>query len=45
MTKTDLEGVTSSEWAAYGNVLIAAPRVACPEHIEYADDIAYWLGF
>ncbi len=45
MTETDLKGVSSIEWAAYGDVLIAASRVACPEHIEYADDIAYWLGF
>ena len=45
MTETDLTGFSSGEMAAYGDILIVASRGACSEHIEYADDIAYWLGF
>jgi hypothetical protein len=45
MDETDLEGATASERTLYGRVLIEAPRDGCPEHIDYADEIAYWLGF
>jgi hypothetical protein len=45
MDETDLKAFSSVELAAYGDTLMAAPRVACPEHIDYADEIAYWLGF
>jgi hypothetical protein len=45
MDETDLEGATASERTLYGRVLIEAPRDECREHIDYADEIAYWLGF
>ena len=45
MDETDLEGATASERTLYGRVLIEAPRNECPVHIDYADEIAYWLGF
>jgi hypothetical protein len=45
MTKTDLEAATTSERAIYGRVLIEAPTDRCPEHTDYAREIAYWLGF
>lgn len=37
----DLE---SEDLAAFGIVFNAAPRYLCPEHLEFADTIAYWLG-
>ena len=45
LTEVDLDGLTTSESAAYGAVLIGAPRSACPEYTALADEIAYWLGF
>lgn len=45
LTEVDLDGLTSSESATYGAMLIAAPRSSCPEHTALADEIAYWLGF
>jgi hypothetical protein len=45
VTEVDLDGLTSSESAAYAAILISAPRSACPEHTALADAIAYWLGF
>lgn len=45
ITEVDLDGLTSSESAAYGAMLITAPRTACPQHTALADEIAYWLGF
>jgi len=41
---TDLARLTPSGMADYGALLISAPRQQCVRHIEYADDIAYWLG-
>jgi ABC-type Fe3+-hydroxamate transport system substrate-binding protein len=45
ITDTDLVGLTTTEQAEYGDLLISAPRAECTEHIAYADEIAYWLGF
>jgi hypothetical protein len=45
LTEVDQDGLTTSELAAYGAMLIEAPRSACPEHTALADEIAYWLGF
>lgn len=45
MAETDLVGATASEHTAYGRLLIEAPRADCQDHILYADEIAYWLGF
>ncbi len=42
---TDLDGLTASEKAEYGDVLVLAPREECTDQIAYADEIAYWLGF
>jgi hypothetical protein len=42
---TDLTDATPEEKTLYGEVLVVAPGRACPEHIAYADEIAYWLGF
>jgi hypothetical protein len=41
----DLEGATSQEMAAYGDLLIGAPSEGCPAQFRYAEAIAYWLGF
>lgn len=45
MTFVDLEGATSREMAAYGDLLIGAPSEGCPSQFRYAEAIAYWLGF
>jgi hypothetical protein len=45
LAETDLVAATAVERTAYGRVLIEAPRAECPEHVQYADEIAYWLGF
>ncbi|MCL1595554.1 MAG: hypothetical protein M3132_14495 [Actinomycetia bacterium] len=45
ITQTDLDDLTTTEQVAYGDFLISAPRAECTEHIAYADEIAYWLGF
>ena len=45
MTFVDLEGATSQEMAAYGDLLIGAPSDGCPAQFRYAEAIAYWLGF
>lgn len=45
MASTDLQDATSQQKARYGDILASAPSAACPEHIAYAEDIAYWLGF
>jgi len=41
----DLAEATSQERSAYGNLLISAPTMHCPESALYAYDIAYWLGY
>ncbi len=41
---TDLADLTSVEIADYGDLLVSAPSEECSRHIDYADDIAYWLG-
>lgn len=40
-TLADLE---STDAAAFGAVFNAAPFFICPESIEYAAEVAYWLG-
>jgi hypothetical protein len=45
ITQTDLATATSEELAAYGEVLVLAPQTACPDLADYADEVAYWLGF
>jgi len=45
LTQTDLAGLSGAATARYGNLLVSAPRVACQEHVPFADEIAYWLGF
>ena len=45
MTIVDLDGATSEEMAAYGDLLIGAPSRECPEQLRYAEAIQYWLGF
>lgn len=45
LTRTDLAGLSAAATAQYGNLLVSAPREACQEHIPFADEIAYWLGF
>ena len=34
----------STELAAFGAVFTAAPFFLCPESVDYAQDVAYWLG-
>ncbi len=45
ITATDLDGPTTPEMSAYGELLVRAPIQECPDQIDYADDVAYWLGF
>jgi len=45
LTRTDLVGLSPAATAQYGDLLVTAPRQACQEHIPFADEIAYWLGF
>jgi len=45
ITATDLEDATSTDMELYGAMLVSAPRALCPEQVDYADEIAYWLGF
>jgi len=45
LTRTDLAELSPFEMARYSDLLISAPREACQEHIPFADEIAYWLGF
>ena len=45
ITSTDLDGLSTSAKAAYGELLVRAPTQECPDQIDYADEIAYWLGF
>ena len=45
MMFVDLDGATSQEMSAYGDLLIGAPTLQCPEHLRYAEAIQYWLGF
>jgi hypothetical protein len=45
MMATDLADASPAEMAAYGDVLVAAPQSTCPEFAQYADVVAYWLGF
>ena len=45
LLETDLDGATGQQMTAYGDLLIGAPVSACPAHIAYAEEIAYWLGF
>jgi len=45
ITSTDLDGLSTSEKAAYGELLVRAPAQECPDQIDYADEVAYWLGF
>jgi len=45
LTRTDLVELSPAATAQYGNLLVSAPREACQEHIPFADEIAYWLGF
>ena len=34
----------SKDLATFGIVFNAAPRYLCPEYVDFADSIAYWLG-
>jgi hypothetical protein len=45
MLATDLTDATPVEMAGYGDLVIQAPRVACLAYKDYADEVAYWLGF
>ena len=40
-----LADLDSTDAAAFGAVFNAAPFYLCPESIEYASEVAYWLGF
>ncbi len=44
LSDTDLVGATSTQKAAYGDIVMEAPRTLCPVHTTYAADVAYWLG-
>ena len=44
LSDTDLVGATSTQKAAYGDIVMEAPRTMCPVHTAYAADVAYWLG-
>ena len=39
-----LADLDSTDAAAFGAVFNAAPFYLCPESIEYASEVAYWLG-
>jgi len=39
-----LADLDSTDAAAFGAVFNAAPFFICPESIEYATEVAYWLG-
>lgn len=39
-----LADLASPDAAAFGAVFTASPFYLCPESIEYADGVAYWLG-
>ena len=40
-----LADLDSADAAAFGAVFNAAPFFLCPDSIEYASEVAYWLGF
>jgi len=40
----ELRYLDSTEMAAFGLVLSAAPEYLCPQYKPLGDDIAYWLG-
>jgi hypothetical protein len=40
----DLRYLDSTEMAAFGLVLSAAPEYLCPQYKPLGDDVAYWLG-
>ena len=40
-----LAELDSRDLAAFAAVFNAAPRYLCSESIDYAEDVAYWLGF
>lgn len=40
-----LGDLPSEDVAAFGVVFNSAPHYLCPEYVEYAESIAYWLGF
>jgi len=35
----------SEDLAAFAAVFAAAPHFLCPDSIEYAEEVAYWLGY
>lgn len=45
MMATDLTNATPAEMATYGDLLVEAPRVSCLAYRDYADEVAYWIGF
>lgn len=45
LTRTDLSELSAAATVRYGDLLVSAPRESCQEHIPFADEIAYWLGF
>jgi len=40
-----LADLDSTDAAAFGAVFNAAPFFLCPDSVEYAGEVAYWLGF
>jgi hypothetical protein len=40
-----LAELDSQDLAAFGAVFAAAPHYVCTESIEYAEEVAYWLGY
>lgn len=45
IASTDLTAASSTEKADYSRRLVGAPPRECPEHVFYADEISYWLGY
>ena len=43
MLAEDLAGLSGSEIASFAQLLITAPSEACPQHLEYAAAIHYWV--
>ena len=39
----DLAGLTGPEIASFAELLITAPSTACPQHLDYAAAIHYWV--
>jgi hypothetical protein len=40
-----LAELDSQDLAAFAAVFAAAPRYLCLDSIEYAEEVAYWLGY